>query len=571
MPSLRRTPHVRSAPLPAALGACLLAWSLSACGGSEGPTTPTTPTATCNVTGLSVAPAQGTLLVGDTLRLGAAVAQTGCSATAPAWQSSRPDVVQVSSAGMLTALAPGGPVTITARYGDATGSGTFTVLARVASVGIAPAGPVSLQTGQTQRFSAAARDAGGTELAGRTITWTSANSAVMTIASDGLAAAVAPGQTVLTATCEGKSASVAVTVTAATAAAVASLTVSPTTLGLTVGQTSSLAATPRDAQGGVLTGRAVAWTTSAAGVATVTSDGTVSGIAAGQATITATSEGKSGTAVVTVTAPTPAPVASVVVAPATATLTVGQSQTFTAAARDGQGNTLAGRAVTWATSNPGVVSVTASGVATAVAVGQATVTASVEGKTGSATVTVSAPTPNTVTLAITNQLLYPVNISSEGTTLGSVPAQSTRSATITAGASVRVTFDLVQPAVGGRTLGDPMSGYWDLTNPSGTVSLTVDNVVGSQAYFAPVVTNTTGVALLMAVNWGLASENRCNCTAPANGASTGMGYYRLYSNSTVAAFRDGTNYTGNYRIFSALGASVPRGSGRLALAFNVAP
>ena len=88
---------------------------------------------------------------------------------------------------------------------------------------------------------------------------------------------------------------------------VASVTVSPATASIQVGQTVQLTATPRDASGNPLSGRAIAWASSAPGVATVSGTGLVTGVAAGSATITATSEGQSGTATVTVTAPLPPP------------------------------------------------------------------------------------------------------------------------------------------------------------------------------------------------------------------------------------------------------------------------
>jgi uncharacterized protein YjdB len=83
---------------------------------------------------------------------------------------------------------------------------------------------------------------------------------------------------------------------------VASVTVSPASGTLTAGGTYQLAATPRDSLGNALSGRAVSWSSSAPAVATVSGSGLVTGVAAGGATITATSEGKSGTAAVTVTA-----------------------------------------------------------------------------------------------------------------------------------------------------------------------------------------------------------------------------------------------------------------------------
>jgi len=84
---------------------------------------------------------------------------------------------------------------------------------------------------------------------------------------------------------------------------VASVTVSPAVASLTAGQTVQLAAVTRDSAGNVLTGRTVTWTTTNSGVATVSATGLVAGVAAGPATVTATSESKSSTALLTVTAP----------------------------------------------------------------------------------------------------------------------------------------------------------------------------------------------------------------------------------------------------------------------------
>jgi len=88
---------------------------------------------------------------------------------------------------------------------------------------------------------------------------------------------------------------------------VASVTVSPASASVQTGLTVQLTATPKDANGTALSGRVVNWTTSDAGVATVSGSGLVTGVAAGSATIRATSEGQSGTASVTVTAAPPPP------------------------------------------------------------------------------------------------------------------------------------------------------------------------------------------------------------------------------------------------------------------------
>ncbi|NOT06596.1 MAG: hypothetical protein HOP28_00145, partial [Gemmatimonadales bacterium] len=82
---------------------------------------------------------------------------------------------------------------------------------------------------------------------------------------------------------------------------VATVTVTPGTVTLVPQQTQPLAAVNKDAQGAILTGRAVAWSTNAPGVATVNATtGLVTAMAPGSATLTATAEGKTGTAAITV-------------------------------------------------------------------------------------------------------------------------------------------------------------------------------------------------------------------------------------------------------------------------------
>ena len=88
---------------------------------------------------------------------------------------------------------------------------------------------------------------------------------------------------------------------------VATVDVTPATASIQVNQTVQLTATPKDASGNPLAGRAVTWTSGNTSIATVNTTGLVTGKAAGSATITATSEGKNGTATVTVTAPPPPP------------------------------------------------------------------------------------------------------------------------------------------------------------------------------------------------------------------------------------------------------------------------
>src|SRR6266542_5257440 len=83
---------------------------------------------------------------------------------------------------------------------------------------------------------------------------------------------------------------------------VAAVDVAPPSATVPAGQTVQLTATPKDSSGNPLAGRAVTWASGSTSIATVNASGLVTGVAAGSATITATSEGKSGSAAITVTA-----------------------------------------------------------------------------------------------------------------------------------------------------------------------------------------------------------------------------------------------------------------------------
>jgi hypothetical protein len=168
------------------------------------------------------------------------------------------------------------------------------------------------------------------------------------------------------------------------------LTASSTSL--LIGQTLQISVTLADAAGNVLTGRTIGWASSNAAVLTVSPTGLVTALGSGKATVTATSEGKSGSIALTVVAPAPAPVASVAVTVSGA-LAVGQTAQATAVLKDAAGNVLTGRAVSWASSAPAVAAVSAAGLVTALAAGAADVVATSEGQSGRAAVTVTAAAP----------------------------------------------------------------------------------------------------------------------------------------------------------------------------------
>jgi len=188
--------------------------------------------------------------------------------------------------------------------------------------------------------------------------------------------------------------------TSVSSGAVASVTVTPDSATLNVSQVINLAVTARDAAGNTLVGPQVTWTNSDSSVARLTvvpSDSlpfiTVQALKVGTATITATSEGHSGTLVITVVDLTPI-VTQVFVTPESTAVFKGAVLPLTVTIWDQFGHPVTGHAVTWATSDPQIAPVTSSGVVTGVALGSATVTATSEGRSGSAKVlVVSVDTP----------------------------------------------------------------------------------------------------------------------------------------------------------------------------------
>ncbi len=166
---------------------------------------------------------------------------------------------------------------------------------------------------------------------------------------------------------------------------VASVEVTPSPASVPVGGTLQLTGTLKDAAGAVLTGREITWSSSAVTIATVSQTGLVTGVAQGASVqIAATSEGISGTASITVQVP----VATVQVAPAAASVAVSGTVQLTPTLRDAGSNILVGRTVAWTSSNVALASVSPTGLVTGAAQGAATMTATSEGRTGTALVTV---------------------------------------------------------------------------------------------------------------------------------------------------------------------------------------
>ncbi|MDD2969170.1 MAG: Ig-like domain-containing protein [Lachnospiraceae bacterium] len=228
---------------------------------------------------------------------------------------------------------------------------------------------------------------------GASIVWSSSDSAVATV-DGGTVTAKAAGTATITATVEGttKTATCSVIVKEATpeTIVVTKVTLDKTTATVAVESTVSLVATVEPTNA---TDKTVTWTSSDTAVATVGTDGKVTGVKAGTATITVkTKDGdKTETCVVTVTAKL-VPSTAIALSPATQTIAIGKTQQLSATLTPSTSTDT----ITWSSSDSAVATVSDKGLVTAVKAGTATITATTtSGIKATSTITVSS------TLAVT--------------------------------------------------------------------------------------------------------------------------------------------------------------------------
>ena len=246
-------------------------------------------------TGINVTPASLSLTEGETGNLSAAVVPSDASYTSISWKSSDPGVAVVSN-GSVTALTPGTAV-ITASTSGVSGSATVTVSPKTVHVtGVTiDKNEITLAEGESTTLQCAVEPSSSTD---KSVSWKSMNTAIATVDASGKVTAVKAGETsiVVTSADGGKTAQCKVTVTANTVA-VTGVSLNKTTLSLGLGESETLTATVSPS---TATNKNVTWTSSNTSVATV-SNGKVTGVRAGSATITVKTADGNKTATCSVT------------------------------------------------------------------------------------------------------------------------------------------------------------------------------------------------------------------------------------------------------------------------------
>ncbi|MGN0804114.1 MAG: Ig-like domain-containing protein [Candidatus Coproplasma sp.] len=350
----------------------------------------TTDAVTCSVPytiGLAISGGSG-VAKNKTLELSA----TGLGEdVAVTWSSSDENIATVSSTGVVTGVAEG-TVTITAiaeGYSESDASTHYLKAEYVITVS-AEEIPITGVTLNTNTLTLGVGNKGSllatvapTNATNRAVIWTSSDSTVATV-TDGVVTALKAGTATITVTTQGtdkdgKTHSYTCEVTVSTSISVTSVTIIGTETEIAKGGTTKLTATVKPDNANDKT---VTWSSSDERVATVGSDGTVTGVSAGIVTITASAGGKSGTYDITVK--------GVKLDKTSATLTLGVDASLTLTATVYPSS--ASQTVTW-TSDKESVATVENGVVTVVGKGTATITAtSTDGSTATCTVTVVAKT-----------------------------------------------------------------------------------------------------------------------------------------------------------------------------------
>lgn len=164
------------------------------------------------------------------------------------------------------------------------------------SVSVSPTTVTLEAVGETAKLDAQVRDQNGSPMAGAAVTWSSSAADVATVSGTGLVTSTGNGETTITALAGTALGTAAVRVQQLPAR----VEVAPDSLMLEPADTARLTTTVADANGHVVEGVEVEWTTADSGVATVSANGLVTAVANGSTTITATAGSVSAEAMVRV-------------------------------------------------------------------------------------------------------------------------------------------------------------------------------------------------------------------------------------------------------------------------------
>jgi uncharacterized protein YjdB len=332
---------------------------------------------------ISISPSSATIFVGSSQQFAATGTYSDGSTqnltTTLNWSVSPSTVATISdtagSQGLAQAPATG-EATITATSGTISATADLSVMPLLASITISPSS-ASLSVGGTQQFTATGvYSDGSTEDLTAAATWTTNPATLATIgsgpSSPGFVHAIGTGSGTISATFASTTGAAPLTV----CPALVSIAVTPPNPSILISSNQQFAATGTYSDGSTqdLTNQ-VTWSVAPPSIATISPSGFAQALTSGPATITAALGAVLSSTVLTVSAPT---LVSLVVSPTAPSIAVGATQQLVATGTYSDGSTQnLTSSVTWVSSSPAVVAIGSSGLATAIAAGTTTISASV--------------------------------------------------------------------------------------------------------------------------------------------------------------------------------------------------
>ena len=319
-----------------------------------------------------------------------------------AYSSSNPASVNVSSNGIISGISAGSS-TVTVNVDGLTSGFTATVTnASLVSIAITPSSPAAFANGTTQQFTATGTYSDGTtQNLSSMVSWTSSNTAVVIVDTNGLATGNGVGSASLTATYQGQTATT--TNFQITPATVASIAISPSNSTISNGGLQQFIATATYTDGSTQNlSNAATWNSSNPNVAGISGTGLATAQSAGSTTISAQVGSANNSTTLTVTNAAAPTVVALTISPINASLTAANTLQYTATATLSDSSTMnVSSAVNWSSSTAAVSTISASGLATSVTAGTTTIAAQLGALASSTTLTVIAAPVTLQSIAIT--------------------------------------------------------------------------------------------------------------------------------------------------------------------------
>jgi trimeric autotransporter adhesin len=327
------------------------------------------------------------------------------------WQSSNSAIASVSPTGEVTAVAPGN-VVIAASVNQVSGSSQVTVTEiPIGSISLSPL-TKGIQVNETFIPDVTLRDTASNAISslGRSLNWTSSNELNATVSSAGVVTGRRAGTARITAASPDNPAINGTMDVTITDRVVKTVVITPRTGSLRLSLGRQLNAQLLDSLNQNVTGRVVTWTSLTPTIASVSANGTATGLSLGTARITARVDDAADTVTFNVTR---IPVGEITLSPPQASVIQGKTVTLSATVRDSVGTEVTDRTLTWLTSNQNVASVV-DGTVTGISTGTATITATAENRSGTASITVLQGPVDSIRLANPADATFTINAAAPG-------------------------------------------------------------------------------------------------------------------------------------------------------------